>query len=306
MKVNVKWNKELYKDIEVDMNEAPEVFKIQLHSLTGVPVHLQKVMGKGGLLADDEWGRVSLKEGMTVVMLGTAEKPPDVSEAAPAPQFIEDLPEEARLGTKPAAIATRARSGRIAEADGCLCARSARACCPHGATSQYPRSRAQVDGCARLQEQHAVETKQYGSGLVNLGNTCYANACLQCLYVIPELTSVLGQAAERALGDGFTQASGRLFKEMARGGTVTPAMFIMSLRSTFPQFDQMGTAKTAEGARVHAQQDAEECWGAVRRCLRVSWTRFALRRTALADHHVQPAGRASGQQIDSARRLCHS
>jgi hypothetical protein len=103
MKVNVKWSKELYQDIEVDMDEPPEVFKIQLHSLTGVPVHQQKVMGKGGMLANDQWGKVTLKEGMTVMMLGTAEKQPDVAETAAAPQFIEDLPEEVRRRCDPPA-----------------------------------------------------------------------------------------------------------------------------------------------------------------------------------------------------------
>lgn len=94
MKVNIKWGKELYKDVEVDMEQPPEMFKMQLYSLTGVPTERQKVMGKGGLLKDDAWGKVTFKEGSTVIMMGSAESAP----AAPKEevQFLEDLPEDVR------------------------------------------------------------------------------------------------------------------------------------------------------------------------------------------------------------------
>jgi ubiquitin carboxyl-terminal hydrolase 14 len=92
MKVNVKWGKEMYKDVEVNLNELPELFKMQLFSLTGVPIERQKVMAKGGMLQNDEWGKVTMKEGMTVMMMGSAEEP----KKAPVEdevKFIEDLPE---------------------------------------------------------------------------------------------------------------------------------------------------------------------------------------------------------------------
>lgn len=96
IKVNVKWNKELYKDIEVDLEEPPEMFKIQLMSLTGVPLERQKVLTKGGRLGDGEWGKVVLKDGMTIMMMGTADvaKLPDKAEE---PQFVEDLPERVTI-----------------------------------------------------------------------------------------------------------------------------------------------------------------------------------------------------------------
>lgn len=91
--VNVKWNKEVYKDVEVDLDEAPESFKIQIMSLTGVPIERQKVLGKGGMLQNDSWGKVTLKQGMTVMVMGTADEAmiPAKSEE---PQFVEDLPEQ--------------------------------------------------------------------------------------------------------------------------------------------------------------------------------------------------------------------
>ncbi len=94
MKVEVKWQKEVFKEVEVDLDQPPSVFKMQLFSLTGVPPERQKVMGvKGGLLKDDaDWRKLGLKEGQKLTMMGTAETLPE----APKTQqtFMEDLPEE--------------------------------------------------------------------------------------------------------------------------------------------------------------------------------------------------------------------
>ena len=92
--VEVKWQKEVFKDVEVDLEQPPSVFKTQLFSLTGVPPERQKVMGvKGGLLKDDaDWGKLGLKAGQKLTMMGSADKVPQ----APTTQqtFMEDLPEE--------------------------------------------------------------------------------------------------------------------------------------------------------------------------------------------------------------------
>lgn len=90
--VSVKWQKELFKDVEIDTSQPPYVFKCQLYDLTGVPPERQKIMVKGGLLKDDaEWLTLGVKEGQKLMMMGTADiiKAPEKG-----PVFMEDLPEE--------------------------------------------------------------------------------------------------------------------------------------------------------------------------------------------------------------------
>ena len=48
--VKVKWGKERYDDVELNTDEAPEVFKTQLYTLTGVPPERQKVMISGAMI----------------------------------------------------------------------------------------------------------------------------------------------------------------------------------------------------------------------------------------------------------------
>ena len=75
VRVNIKWAKESFNDVEVDTSQPPLVFKSQLYSLTGVPPDRQKIMVKGGLLKDDaDWAKIALKEGQKLMMMGTAEK----------------------------------------------------------------------------------------------------------------------------------------------------------------------------------------------------------------------------------------
>lgn len=75
VKVTVTWNKEVFKDVEVDTHQPPVTFKTQLFSLTGVPPERQKIMGvKGGLLKDDaDWAKLGLKNGQKLMLMGSAE-----------------------------------------------------------------------------------------------------------------------------------------------------------------------------------------------------------------------------------------
>ena len=87
-----------------------------------------------------------------------------------------------------------------------------------------------------------------------------------------------------------------LFKEMARGGTVTPTLFLMALRQSVPQFNAMSD-RVVEGKRVHAQQDAEECWRQV--CFE-----FELAYTLPHDADVCRAPSLSSVATDVLTLLC--
>lgn len=90
-KVKVKWGKETYTNVEVDTREDPILFKAQLFALTGVEPERQKVLIKGSVLKDHEWGNIQLKEGSVVLLMGTKEALP--AEPAEKPVFMEDMTE---------------------------------------------------------------------------------------------------------------------------------------------------------------------------------------------------------------------
>lgn len=92
-KVNLKWGKEQFKDVELDLSEPPLVFKAQLFALSGVQPERQKIMIKGQTIGDADWSNVAphIKNGITLMMMGSVDKLPD----APVVQtkFMEDLTE---------------------------------------------------------------------------------------------------------------------------------------------------------------------------------------------------------------------
>lgn len=48
--VNVKWGKQKFESVEVNTDEAPEVFQAQMFALSSVPPERQKIMAKGKAL----------------------------------------------------------------------------------------------------------------------------------------------------------------------------------------------------------------------------------------------------------------
>ena len=70
LNVKVKWGKQVFDSVDVDTDQPPIVFKSQLFALTNVPPDRQKVMMKGGILKDDDWGNVVVKKNMTIMMMG--------------------------------------------------------------------------------------------------------------------------------------------------------------------------------------------------------------------------------------------
>lgn len=85
----------MYPDIELDTGEPPMVFKAQLFALTGVQPHRQKIMLRGATIKDDTWDGIKMKDGVTILMMGSKEEDVPV-EPTEKTAFIEDMTEAER------------------------------------------------------------------------------------------------------------------------------------------------------------------------------------------------------------------
>lgn len=93
-KVNIKWGKQTFKDVELDTNQDAETFLNQLYSLTNVPVDKQKVIVKGSKVKEDtDMSKLKVSDGMTIMLIGTAEGK-FLKEPVKKPVFLEDLTPE--------------------------------------------------------------------------------------------------------------------------------------------------------------------------------------------------------------------
>ena len=89
--VNVKWGKQTFKEVELDTGSDVESFKVVLMSLSNVLPENQKLMIKGKIVKDgDDLTKFPLKDGLTLMMMGTAEEQ-QLKEPEKPIKFLEDM-----------------------------------------------------------------------------------------------------------------------------------------------------------------------------------------------------------------------
>ena len=101
IKVNIKWGKQVFNDVEVNLDEEIEQFKAQVYAISNVPVDKQKVMVKGKIIKNESsWSAYPMKEGITLMLMGTAEGN-ELMAPTKEIKFVEDMtPEEKAAALK--------------------------------------------------------------------------------------------------------------------------------------------------------------------------------------------------------------
>lgn len=95
IKVSVKWNKQVFEEVELNLADDIATFKGQVYALSNVPVEKQKLMAKGKILKDETaWTAYpGVKDGAQITLMGTAAGG-ELKDPAKKIQFVEDMTAE--------------------------------------------------------------------------------------------------------------------------------------------------------------------------------------------------------------------
>ncbi|CAH8577765.1 unnamed protein product [Schistosoma turkestanicum] len=74
--VNVKWQKNRYSNVDCNTDESPEIFKASLFSLTGIPPDRQKIMMPGGILGNENYDGIKIRNGINIMLVGSVDEVP--------------------------------------------------------------------------------------------------------------------------------------------------------------------------------------------------------------------------------------